>query len=210
MKRKTPPFNFDLSVLLERARGFGVAVDGVMINLPFVSVSVKPDDLERRIAREIVIRMADRRVLNAFECCDSCINEAIASLQEIRRTIVYKQVELSARTEGPLYLLLELMAEATRQFFTFAQRIGSSRDDGHPPSPGRLGSRDEYFAALEMLRAHLHRTLLQVARLADTKIPRISEHMRYDEAWQIEAYIRPNLPGNPEAGAGDERPGRSE
>jgi len=44
-----------------------------------------------------------------------------------------------------------------------------------------------------MLRAHLHRCLLQVAKIAHTRIPNIGDHMRYDEAWQLEAYSRPAI-----------------
>jgi len=64
------PFQLDLSALISRMRRLPKAVDGVSLNFPFVRVSVKPQGLERRVAREVVIRLADRRVLNAFECCD--------------------------------------------------------------------------------------------------------------------------------------------
>lgn len=77
------PFQFDLASLISRLRKLPKAVDGVSISLPFVSISVKPEDTERRVAREIVIRMADRRVLNAFECCGDCIDRALTSLQEV-------------------------------------------------------------------------------------------------------------------------------
>jgi len=70
-------------------------VDGVTINLPFVSFSVRPDDLEQKVAREIVIRLADKRVLKVFECCDSSVEHALASLREIRSLLVDKQAELS-------------------------------------------------------------------------------------------------------------------
>jgi hypothetical protein len=43
-----------------------------------------------------------------------------------------------------------------------------------------------------MLRAHIHRVLIQIARIADTDIPKIAKNMRYDEAWQLEAYERPD------------------
>src|SRR3546814_16799655 len=65
-------------------------IGNVTINLPFVSVDVSPKDRERSVARDVVIRLRDRRVLCAWECCDSCIDQALASLQEIRRTIVDK------------------------------------------------------------------------------------------------------------------------
>ena len=98
MRDLQPPFRFDLNTLLRRARQLPQQVEGVAINLPFVSITVRPDDRERRIAREIVIRLADKRILNAWECCDDCITNAIASLQDIRVLLVDKQVELSNQT----------------------------------------------------------------------------------------------------------------
>lgn len=85
----------------------------------------------------------------------------------------FPKAELADRTHSPLYLLLGLMAKASRQFFTFEQYLDRGSE-----------SRHAYFAALEMLRAHTHRVLLPVAKIAD--------HRRYDEAWQLEAYERPD------------------
>jgi hypothetical protein len=178
-----PPFHFNLDSLLRQARRLPVKVDGVSIELPFLSVTVSVDDIERKVAREVLIRLSDKRVLNAYECCDNCIEAAIASLQEIRSFLVDKQVELSDHHEGVLYLLLEVMLEGIRQFLTFEQRLGRSPVTRHA-----------YFAALEMLRGHLFRSLSQVASIAEMEIPRIPEHMRYDGVWQVEAYAVPRLP----------------
>lgn len=187
MRNPTPPFKFDLRKPLAALRALPVAVEGVSLNLPFLSVTIKPDDRERRVAREVVIRTADKRVLTAFECCDGCIEHALASLHEIRRLLVDKQVELSDRSGSSLYFLLELMAGAIRQFFTFTERIGLSKHQ-----------HELYSAALEVLRGHLHRVLLQVAKIAEMEIPSITQHMRYDEAWQLEAYEGNELPaGSP-------------
>ena len=68
-----PPFKFNIGKILDRARKLPISIDGVTITLPFVEVTLKPDDLERKVAREVVIRLADRRVLNAWECCDDAI-----------------------------------------------------------------------------------------------------------------------------------------
>jgi len=179
-----PPFKFDISGIVKRLRGLPVSVDGVTISLPFVEVNVKADNIERKVAREVVIRLADRRVLNSFECCDNCIKEALKSLQEIRQIVVDKQVELSAKTDGVLYLLLDSIRDAIRQFLTFEQRLSSSRD---------FENRELYFAGLEMLRGHIHRALLQVSKIADMEIPGISNHMRYDGNWQLAAYKQPRL-----------------
>jgi hypothetical protein len=187
----TPPFRFDISGILNRLRKLPVSMDGVKISLPFLEVTVKSDDVERKVAREIVIRLADRRVLNASECCDDCIDKALSSLQEIRQIVVDKQVELSSKSDGVLYLLLDSIADAIRQFLTFEQRLTRRH-----VSEGRryeFKNRELYFAGLEMTRAHIHRTLLQVSKIADTEIPGIVEHMRYDEKWSLDAYNQPQL-----------------
>jgi hypothetical protein len=173
-----------------------VTVDGITISLPFIEVSVKPDRTERKVAREVVIRLADRRVLTSVECCDNCIDEALTSLQGIRQTIVDKQVELSDRNETALYVLLDSIRDSIRQFLTFEQRLdkGSKMDHramGDSSFRRTVQSRELYFAGLEMLRAHIHRTLLQVAKIADMEIPGIVGHMRYDEGWLLEAYKKP-------------------
>ncbi len=178
-----PPFKFEIGNIVDRVRKLPVSVEGVTITLPFVEVTLKPDDLERRVAREVVVRLADRRVLNAWECCDGCIDNALKSLQEIRQTIVGKQVELSSKTDGVLYLLLDSIRDAIRQFLTFEQRLVRRSSE----------SRELYFAALEMLRAHIHRSLLQISKVAGMEIPGISTQMRYDSNWQLEAYQKPPL-----------------
>jgi len=200
MRKLKPPFKFDFKTQLKDARRkLNSRVGLVSINLPFLSFSLNPDDLEKRVAREIVIRLSDRRVLNAFECCDNCIDHSLTSLQEIRRILVDKQVELSSAPESPLYLLVELQVEAIRQFLTFEQRINEAEKfEGVPSDTSAKFCRphqvkEKYFAALEMLRAHLHRCLFQVSKIAGTEIPKIADHMRYDGAWQIEAYEEPEF-----------------
>lgn len=195
MRNLPPPFRFDLRGLLtEVRRKVNSRVDGLSINLPFISFRINPTDLEKKAAREIVIRMADRRVLNASECCDNCIDQALTSLKDIRGILVDKQVELSHAVESPLYFLIELQLEAIRQFLTFEQRLNSSPSGAQLVVPGTSDirrprdTREQYFAALEMLRGHLHRCLLQVAKMGDTIIPKFVDHMRYEEAWPLEAY----------------------
>jgi len=199
MRDLPPPFRFDLRAIFKNARQkLNTRVGGVSINLPFISFNVKPDDLEQRVAREVVIRMADRRVLDSRECCDDCIDKALASLVEIRAMLVSKQVKLSQATDCALYLLIEVQLEGVRQFLTFEQRLNNqlSCRVAIPPG-GRFRrpseAREQYLAALEMLRAHLNRSLLQIAKIAGINIPKLSAQMRYDEAWQVEAYEKLRL-----------------
>lgn len=185
MRDLRPPFKFDIAGLLTRFRSLPVDAGAtVTIGLPGLKITAKVDDVERRVARELVVRLADRRVLNASECCDNCIERALESLQEIRRLLVDKQVELANRTSSPLYLLLELMAEGIRQFLTFEEAI--SRDN---ETPFWLDSREIYFAGLEALRAHIYRTTIQIAAVADMTIPKIADAMRYDAGWDLDSYV---------------------
>ena len=66
MRDLPPPFRFDLRALLSNARKkVNSTVNGVSINPPLITFNVQPDGLERKVARELVIRLTDRRVLNA-------------------------------------------------------------------------------------------------------------------------------------------------
>ncbi|WP_143596317.1 hypothetical protein [Tistlia consotensis] len=201
--REEPPFRFDLTALIQRARReLARRTDGVSVtlSLPFLSFTATPADIERRVAREVVIRMSDRRVLSAQECCDTCIDQALESLQSIRSVLVDKQVELAHLADGPLYLLLEVMLEGVRQFLTFEQRLssqGHERDYGDPRDFHRpLDQREAYFGALEALRGHLSRCLGQVAVIANVELPSIGMIAAYQEAWPLEAYTKrqPKLP----------------
>ena len=122
-----------------------------------------------------MIRLSDRRVLSAWECCDDCIDNALKSLGEIRFLLVDKQVELADVRDGPLYLLIDAMALGIRQFMTFDELL--KRDDSAPSHP-RFGDfhrppdvRQAYFDGLELLRGHLSRCLGQVAVIAGMDVP---------------------------------------
>jgi len=192
MRSGAIPFRFDIREPLKKLRRLAKShVGAVTLSLPFFSVSVNPTGQEKKIARELVIRIRDRRVLSAYECCDHCIKEALVSLQEIRRLLVDKQVELSGVQDGPLYLLTEAMADGIRQFLTFEQRLDHS--SGLVP-----GTRDrdefpdtiqqQYFDGLEILRAHLSNCLAQVAEMAGMEVPDTGLVRNYNGSWVIATY----------------------
>lgn len=190
---------FDMMGTIEKARKLASRhVDGLTINLPFVSFNVKPDATEKRVANEIVIRLADRRVLNASECCDDCIDQALASLQDIREILIDKQVELYGAKDGGLYLLLEMMAEALRQFLTFEQRLNTLHREpdeiDHPDVRRAPQAREAYFAALEALRGYFNRCLVEVAKIGGATLPKNNMMSQYETPWPVEAYVLPKLP----------------
>ncbi len=190
------PFKIDIGEAIAKFRRLPVTIDGISIKLPFVELKVKTDDLEQRVAREIAIRLSDRRILNAYECCDDCIDNALRSLHEIREIAVNAQVQLSHNIDGPLYVLLDAIRQPIREFLTFQERLDlppGSRLRNRVPSNMCYPAdhRDYYFAALEMLRTHIHRVLLQIAKIANIRIPSISESMRYSDAWDLQMYLQP-------------------
>lgn len=200
MRTATPPFKFDLRDVLGRARRLASgSVGDITLNLPFVSVTVNPKDKEKQVARELVIRLKDRRVLTAWECCDGCIDQALASLQEIRRLLVDKQVELADMQDGPLYMLIDAMALGIRQFLTFEQRLNSAASQ--PAAPSEFwrpeDTRQVYFDGLETLRGHLSRCLGQIATFAGMEPPNEGIIAHYQGAWQLEAYQDPQLTDGP-------------
>jgi hypothetical protein len=139
-------------------------------------------------------------VLDSRECCDNCIDKALESLQGIRGLLVDQQVKLSHATEGSLYLISEYMLESIRQFLTFKQRLDQLDEGAGIDAPNDFRRqpdiREKYFAALEMLRGHLNPCRLQVAAIADIKLPDFSSDQGYKDAWQLEAYEDPALPDN--------------
>lgn len=194
MRNATPPFKFDLRDVLGRARRLTTASLGdITLNLPFVSVAVNPKDKEKQVARELVIRLKDRRVLTVWECCDGCIDQALASLQEIRRLLVDKQVELADMRDGPLYVLTDAMVVGIRQFLTFEQRLQGAGVRADAPSEFERpqDTRQAYFDGLEILRGHLSRCLGQIAKIAGMDAPNEGIIVHYQGAWQLEAYQDP-------------------
>jgi len=187
-------FNFDklFGKAVEKAKKH---IEGVEINLPFVTFAIKPTDIEKKVARELLIRLPDKRVLNSKECCDNCIDHSLASLQEIRKTLVDAQVNLADFHDGGLYLLIELMAEGVRQFVTFEEKLridSSLKESAQFKDMYRpLNIREQYFEVLEQLRFHIHSCLTQVATIADMETPKIESYLKSDEKWLLSLYHEP-------------------
>ena len=78
--KRVSNLKFDVSSILQRVKTLPkLKVKGVSINLPFITIDMAASDIERKIAREVLIRLRDKRVLVAWECCDSCIKNALGA-----------------------------------------------------------------------------------------------------------------------------------
>ena len=65
------------------------------ISIPFYEFHFTPNEEEISVAKETIIRLRGRRVLNSSECCDNCIERALESLNKIRYELVDLQVKLN-------------------------------------------------------------------------------------------------------------------
>lgn len=181
-----------MKTALQRSKRY---VDSVSITMPFGTINLKPNEIESETAKEIVIFLSDRRVLDASECCDSCVSAALQSIQEIRAFLVQKELILKGHTDSVLYLLIEMMLTAIRQFQTHCERLQlPSR------TVGLEQNGDSYYEALNALRGTLLALLSQIANIA--RIPlgqkvllgnyssiEVSEKGDYLVRWQSDQYL---------------------
>jgi hypothetical protein len=190
MKQTVQPLRFDVRKLIAKGRRtLNKRVAGAQIRLPGFTFSVAPVDPEVKVARQLMVWLADRRVLTSKECCDGCIDSSLSSLLKIREYLVAKQVELADLSDGPLFFLIEFMAQGVRQFLTYEERLKMEfthevSRDSHRPYP----QRDRYFDALAILRQHFYWALQQLAIIADMPLPSFPDYLRiqsFDASYYI-------------------------
>lgn len=193
MRSGVIPFKFDISESLGALRRTSDArQSSVELSLPFITVRAHPSPHETQLARELLLRLRDRRVLSSQECCDNCIDEALRSLQAIRSALVEAQVRLIDEEDRGLHGIIELMLVAIRQFLTFEQSIATDeprrieKGDFYRPCEAR----QSYFDALELLRGHLSRCLGQLAVIAGLP-PFDGLVADYRGPWDMNAYQAP-------------------
>jgi hypothetical protein len=196
---RKPPFQIKADGIFKRARQkLNANVEGTNLTLPGVTFRIRPLDLEQSVAREVVIRLKHRRVLDAFECCDDCIDKALASLQEIKSILIDQQVALRVIPECTLFLIIDFMLAGIKQFLTFEQRlqkmpvpklfIPQFHDLRRPPE-----QRQKYMDGLEMLRAHLKQCLRQVHAIGGLDPKEVDATLKRRDEWNLAAYKLPRV-----------------
>ncbi len=190
-------FQIDLrKQLAEMRRRFNNRITGVEVNVPGFTFCLDPTDPEKKAAREIVIFLKDRRVLNSKECCDNCIDKSLSSLMKIREFLVERQLQvgiLEFGASGPLYLMTEFTLEAIRQFLTYHEQLerdsaGMESESSIPDFRRPRDIRESYFEALNRLRSHLHRCVHQIRIIADIELPEVSENLK--DGWRTDIYVK--------------------
>lgn len=116
----------DVRDLVRRAsRWANARVEGTTLNLGFASLRLAPHDLERTAARQLVIRLRDKRVFTASDCCDSCVKNSMDALQDVRNILVESQVQLANLHDGQLFWLIDYGRQTIRAFLTWEEQIRS-------------------------------------------------------------------------------------
>lgn len=169
--------NFDVQPFYDRAKKIKdkVKLEGVTINLPFISFNLTADDKEKKIAREIIIRLRDKRVLNSKECCENCIDNSLKSILEIRQILVDKQVEIE-KTDSSLFLLVDFALFGVKKFLTYTEFFDS------------MNNKREYFDTLNIIRGHLLKILDQLGKIAELPTDFGFCH-DFSEIWEKEIYF---------------------
>lgn len=146
----------DINKIYKEAIKFAkkTTISDITITLPFISFSVQATDIEKKIAREIIIRVRDKRVITSFQCCPSCTEYAIISLNEIRAILIDKQVELN-NVDSVLFLLIDFALDGIRNFMSNTENLKVSRH------------LETYKRLLQELREHLLRVFDQVSKIAE-------------------------------------------
>jgi hypothetical protein len=173
--RRTSKLKLDVSSIISRAKALPKAkVESISINIPFISVNLSCSDIEKKVAKEVLIRLRDKRVLDSRNCCDNCAKFQINSLLDIRELLVNKQVEL-ADENSALFLLFDFMLAGIRYFLNLTERNDSFKRAG------------EYRDTLDTLRDHLLRCINEIAKIGNVK-PRLLTQIEFDPAWDKEIY----------------------
>jgi hypothetical protein len=171
---------FDISEYYDKAKRLSkkISISGVTISLPFISLDFAANDKEKKIAREIIIRLRDKRVLNSKECCDNCIRNSLDSLIEIRKFLVDKEVEIDD-VDSPLFLLVDFAIFGIREFMTFTEYYQPDLN------------RHEYFEALQIIRNHLLRLFDQIALISELP-DKIGYRYEFTPDWDKSIYFLVN------------------
>lgn len=181
MKRASS-FKFNISEFYMRAQKLPKPkVSDVNINLPFLRFKVRVSNNDKKIAKEVLIRLRDKRVLVAWECCDDCIKNALASIQEIRSLLVQKQVEI-ADEKSPLFQIFDLMLIGIRQFLTYSEELAKRN---------KHVKKEELFGTLDILRGHLLRCIQEITKIGKVS-PQLTNRLEFNKIWSTEIYLLQN------------------
>ena len=165
-----------------------IKLDDISLSFPFIiNASFRFEKNIIDIARETIMALIDRRILNAKECCASCIYKALNSLKEIKSDLINTKKQLKNDINSPLFYFIDYMIISINSFFDFMERNNLIDD--------KLDDKDHdiktvYFDALEIIRNHIAQCMNEIAKIAKMQIN--NEHyafMNGEIGWQENYYF---------------------
>ncbi len=138
--------------------------ESISLSIPFgISIVIQPEKKESEIAKEVIIKLIDRRILNAKECCGSCIKKSLASLMEIKGQLIDIKVKLANKTDSALFYLIDYIIISINTFLDFIERYKIEDEEQNKAI---------YFDALEKIRSHISQCMFEIAKIGKFKIDR--------------------------------------
>ena len=176
LEYKIPRYSAKILVFDNRKN---VALDSISLSFPFgVNIQIKPVESEIKIAREVIIKLIDRRILNAAECCAECIQRAIDSLKEIKADLIDIKCKLTDNINRPIYYFIDYIVLSINSFLDFIERYKIDMEMNRPT----------YFDALEKLRRHIAKCMVEISKIGECKIDTTHYAFKNNAEWIYDNY----------------------
>ena len=157
-------------------------IDSIGLSFPFgLNITYKPIDSIKEIAKVIIIKLIDRRILNSKECCGSCIEQSVLSLKEIKAVLINEKTKLIKQINTLLYYYVDYIIIAINTFFDFTERYYEKKEE----------YRGLYFDALEKIRNHVAKCMKEILKIAEYEITNTHYAFRdSDLIWHEQDYSK--------------------
>jgi hypothetical protein len=139
------------------------SLKSITLSFPFsAGVSVEVLASEKDAAKETVVALINRRILNTSECCASCSQQSINSLKEIKSDLVQLERKLTDSINGSLFYFIDSIVHGINQFLKYIEdyQFLDTFDQ----------NRDTYFQSFNIIRNHIVQCLYQISKIAELEL----------------------------------------
>lgn len=157
------------------------SVDAVSISIPFgIKFNVTPTKNEVKTAKETILTLIDRRILNSKECCANCIKKSVESLKEIKSDLIQIKIGLVDCMNSSLYYFIDYIIISINSFTDFIERNHINEEE----------HKIIYFDGLEKIRKHIALCMIEISKIGKISIDRkIFAFQQQDNLWIKENYL---------------------
>jgi len=159
-KTGTYKLTFSIPKYKVRIQNIGISsnikMESIGLTFPFgISTTLKPQQRDSEIAKEVIVKLIDRRILNSKECCASCIKQSVDSLKKIKSDLIGIKVRLSNRINEPLFYYVDYIVISINAFNDFIERYENDIEQ----------NKVYYFDALEKIRNHIANCMYEISKI---------------------------------------------